>query len=830
MPAGAPESTDRSFWSNPALSAAASLPGRGRSLPAGPACELGGLSVCRPFSVWQRSENRSAFSFDGRFQRRHNKLITTLPTPPRCNPACSRLEVADMARLCIPALACCLCALAAGPARAAKPRATGDFFEKKVRPLLAETCLDCHGPKKQRGGLRLDSRAGMMSGGDSGPAIVPGKPDASRLVKAIHYNGDVKMPPKGKLKPDQVAILVEWVRQGAPWPEAAGTVRTTPEKGGFKVTDQDRAFWSFRPIRNPTPPTVTDTLWARTSLDPFVLARLEEKGLKPVAPADRRTLIRRATFDLTGLPPTPEEVEAFVKDTSADAWRKVVDRLLSSPHYGERWARHWLDIARYGEDQAHTFQARKYPQGYRYRDWVVHALNDDMPYDRFVKEQIAADLLADPDRLENLPALGFFALGPVYYGDPKKLDQYDDRIDTLSRGLLGLTVACARCHDHKYDPISQKDYYGLAGIIAGTDYTEAAVVPPEVVEEAKRKQAEKDAKNPKNTKNKKGKRKQNGPPPYPYAHALKEGKPVTMRVHLRGNPQTLGEDAPRRFLEILAPDCKPFTKGSGRLELAEAIVNPENPLTARVIVNRVWQHHFGHGIVRTASNFGVLGERPTHPELLDHLTSRFIASGWSLKKLHREIMLSAVYQLSGAHSAENHAQDPENRLLWRMNRRRLEVEAWRDAMLAAAGTLDPTLGGPSLNLADPNNRRRTFYGAVSRHELDNLLRLFDFPDPNITSGERTVTTVPLQQLFVLNSEFMVRNAKALVARLDRAGGSEGERLDRAFRILYARPPIEGEVRLGMAFLQSGGKEKTPLSRWEQYAQVLLSANEFLYVD
>jgi hypothetical protein len=481
-------------------------------------------------------------------------------------------------------------------------------------------------------------------------------------------------------------------------------------------------------------------------------------------------------------------------------------------------------VARYGEDQAHTFQARKYPNGYRYRDWLIRAFNDDMPYDQFIKEQIAADLLDEPDLRERLPALGFFALGPVYYGDPKKLDQLDDRIDTLTRGFLGLTVACARCHDHKFDPIPTKDYYALAGVFASTEYAEVPLVSQAVVDEAKGKLTDAD-------------KKKNVSPSYPFVHALKDAtSPVSMKVHVRGNPETLGEDAPRHFLSILGGDDTAFTKGSGRLELAEAIADPKNPLTARVMVNRVWQHHFGKGLVRTPSNFGTLGERPTHPELLDYLARHFIETGWSLKTLHREILLSATYQQSSRFDPENYQRDPDNKLLWRMNRRRLEVEAWRDAMLAVANNLDPKVGGPSLELATPDNRRRTLYALVSRHELNSLLRLFDFPDPNITNDERTVTTVPLQQLFVLNSEFMVRNAKALAARLNRQPDEDDAgRIRRAFLFLYGRAATEREMQLGLAFLADDsspgqGDSESGLSRWEQYAQVLLSANEFLYVD
>jgi cytochrome c553 len=700
-------------------------------------------------------------------------------------------------------------------------RGAAETFEKSVRPLLSANCFTCHGPEKQKGGLRLDSRQAMLTGGDSGPAIVPGHPEESLLIKAIHYADEPRMPPKGKLPADAIVALTAWIRQGASWPNTDTQVRAVSTSRQFKITAKDRAFWSFQPIADPAPPPVNNATWPKTAVDHFVLARLETNGLKPVEPADKRILIRRASFDLLGLPPTAEEVDAFVHDDAPDAFVKLVDRLLASPHYGERWARHWLDIARYGEDQAHTFQARKYPNGYRYRDWLIRAFNADMPYDRFAKEQIAADLLEEPNPQDGLPALGFFALGPVYYGDPKKLDQLDDRIDTLTRGFLGLTVACARCHDHKFDPIPTKDYYALAGVFASTDYAEVPLVPRAVVEEANRKQAG-------------GDKKKTASPTYPVVHALKEAaKPVTMKVHIRGNPETLGDEASRHFLSILGGEGKPFTKGSGRLELAEAIADPNNPLTARVMVNRIWQHHFGKGLVRTPSNFGALGERPTHPELLDYLAQRLIRTGWSIKALHREIMLSATYQQSSRFEPRNYERDPDNKLLWRMNRRRLEVEAWRDAMLAAADTLDPTVGGPSAELA-PANRRRTLYAFVSRHELNSLLRLFDFPDPNITSGERTVTTVPLQQLFVLNSDFMVRNAKALAARLaSRPDEDDAVRIRRAFQSLYGRLPTDRELQLGLGFLAedlSGADDGSSLTRWEQYAQVLLSASEFLYVD
>jgi mono/diheme cytochrome c family protein len=873
-----------------------------------------------------------------------------------------------------------------------------EFFESKVRPILANHCLGCHGPGKQKAGLRLDSRSAMMRGNDAGPVIQPGDPGESRLIHAIQYDGEAQMPPKGKLSDSEIAALTQWIKMGAVWPDATVETRTLPKTNSERtISDDDRAYWAFQPLKDAPPPHVRDASWLRSTLDQFILARLEEKGMKPVEPADKQSLIRRATFDLIGLPPTEQEIEAFLNDSLPEAFARVVDRLLASPHYGERWGRHWLDVARFGEDQAHTFEARKYPYGYRYRDWVVKALNDDMPYDRFVQEQIAGDLLDGPDREGRLAALGFFALGPVYYGKAV-FDELDDRVDTLSRGFLGLTVACARCHDHKFDPIPQQDYYSLAGIFASTDYKEYPNAPAEAVAKFDQAQAGVKAKNDEiaeflkteatrwtesksseiarymvaawtlqnvrksrpdltanafSAENKlvpfvldrwitylypqaenrrpylEGWRRvieaqdravdlsaneaakaevareaaalqervlavmqrrdaiaKSGPeadllrevvsaqglfalpkneverqipeasiaklktlradvkkltkalPQLPVIHGLTEGSSIAnMKVHLRGNPTTLGDEAPRRFLAVLArSDARAFTQGSGRLELARDVASPDNPLTARVMVNRIWEHHFGRGIVATPSNFGKMGERPSHPELLDHLARRFIALGWSMKALHREIMLSSTYQLSAQIDPRNHEIDPDNRLLWRANRRRLEVEAWRDAMLAVTGSLDRTLGGRSIPLDSPTNTRRTVYSSISRHDLDGLLRLFDFPDPNLTCDRRVVTTVPLQQLFVLNSEFMARQARALSSRLTRdATEPDASRVGRAFLLLYGRPATEREVQVATEFLAghdepSGQPVRNRLTRWEQFAQVLLAANEFLYVD
>jgi hypothetical protein len=746
------------------------------------------------------------------------------------------------------------CAIVSPPVRAADPDGQAvDFFESKIRPVLVEQCYPCHSAQsgKARGGLTLDTRAAMLKGGDTEPAVVPGKPEKSLLVAAIRQTGDLKMPPKKKLPDAVVSDIRRWIELGAPDPRdrVLATVSTID-------WTRARDFWSFRPVHRPALPAVRETAWPKTDVDLFILARLESQALQPAAGADRRTLIRRATFDLTGLPPTPDEIDTFLKDKSPDAWAKVIERLLRSPHYGERWARHWLDVARYAEDQAHTFGVKPNIEAFRYRDWVIDAFNSDMPYDLFVKRQIAADLMEteEPQRLKHLPALGFFGLGAQYYKNSDAAraaaDELDDRIDTLARGFLGLTVSCARCHDHKFDPIPTSDYYSLAGVFYSCKLANVPMVPkpeaeryalaqkPFVEADRKLKELVKADKSKSTAEGKKQieamkaeveRLKKALPPAPPMAHAIADAAPTDLHVFVRGNPAEQGELAPRRFLRVLSPGEPPrFSKGSGRLDLAQAIASPDNPLTARVIVNRIWAWHFGRGIVGTPSNFGQLGERPTHPELLDDLAARFVAHGWSLKWLHREILLSATYQQSSEASARPQAIDPDNRLLWRMNRRRLDVEAWRDALLAVSGQLDRSFGGPTVDLNSPQNRRRTVYCKVSRHELNGLLRLFDFPDANITSERRTETTVPQQQLFVLNSPFILGQAKALAARL--IPDADGVR--RAYVLAYGRPATETELAMALHYLGGHDEpaERNGLARWERYTQALLAANEFLYVD
>ena len=701
-----------------------------------------------------------------------------------------------------------------GPVPTTGPGSAGvEFFERKIRPVLVERCYSCHsagvGKKgKLKGGLAVDTRDGLLTGGDSGPAVVPGKPGQGTLLKALRYDGDVQMPPKGKLPAGVVGDFETWVRNGAVDPRGATQdAGRKPAPGGIDLA-AGKKFWAFQPPHEHPAPAVHDTSWPATAIDPFVLAKLEDAGLRPAPPADPRTLVRRLSFDLTGLPPSPEEADAFAADPSLAAYDKLVDHLLASPRYGERWARVWLDVARYAEDQAHIVgddASLTYPNAYLYRDWVIRALNADLPYDRFVTLQLAADLV-DGDKSPDLAALGFLGLGPKYY-DRGKLavmaEEWEDRVDVVGRGLLGLTLACARCHDHKFDPIRTEDYYGLAGVFAGT-----RMFNRPLTDKAEKKGDE--AKQPKEA-----------------LHVVREGTPTDLAVFVRGDVNVRGPAARRHFPAVLcAGEPRPFKDGSGRKELAAAIADPNNPLTARVIVNRVWAAYFGRGIVATPSNFGSLGERPTHPELIDDLAARFVKAGWSLKWLHREIVRSATYrQASTAGSA---AADPDNRLLGRMPRRRLGVEGWRDAVLAAAGRLDVSaVGGPSIDPLDPKAARRTVYSRVSRLDLNRLLALFDFPDPNVTAERRAETTTPLQKLFVLNSPFMIDQAGALADRLWKDAGDDRKRIDRAYRLLYARPPDPAEVDLGMKYL-AGGRDRA--ARWRQYAHVLLAANEIMFVD
>jgi mono/diheme cytochrome c family protein len=762
----------------------------------------------------------------------------------------------------------------AGVAPAAPPASSAAdlvFFESRVRPLLVERCHACHSAraKKKRGGLLLDSRAGLLKGGDSGPVVDPARPETSLLLRAVRYaNEALQMPPAGKLPPREIATLEEWVRRGAPMPEAGG-----PASGRVIDLAEGRKFWSFQPPRPVPPPAVSDSSWQRRRIDPFVLAAMEKRGLRPSPEARRRVLIRRASFDLVGLPPAPGDVESFVNDPDPAAYERLVERLLASPQYGERWGRFWLDLARYCDVGEPWSESKAQP--WRYRDWVVRAFNDDLPYDQFVERQIAADLLPDAAPADTA-ALGFLGLSPAYWKELKLApdviktvvaEEWEERVGALTGTFLGLTVACARCHDHKFDPITTQDYYALAGVLASTRAADRPLVPDAVAADVRRGDERVRALEEKIARLQAGKplppeaSKQvadmkaaveeimrTQPHDMPLAPAVDDaglfvlpdgphktkleyrpGVAQDVAVQVRGNPASAGPVVPRRFLAVLSPNPPPpFRQGSGRLELARALVHEGAPLAARVIVNRVWKHHFGAGLVETPSDFGMQGARPSHPELLDDLAARFMAAGWSLKWLHREIVLSATYRQASGHDAGKSATDPDVRWLWRMPRRRLDVEAWRDAMLSVSGDLKTDQGGPPQDLGDARNHRRTLYGTVKRRELHDMLRLNDFPDPTAHSAARVPTTTPLQQLFVLNSPFVQRQAAALARRLaaEVPGGPE-VRVRRAYALLFGRPPREGEVRRALDFLAGG---KPTEAAWVEYAQVLLGSNEFLFID
>jgi hypothetical protein len=888
---------------------------------------------------------------------------------------------------------------------AAGPSPEAELFEAKVRPVLAEHCWSCHGPKKKMAGLRLDSRKALLEGGDNGAVVKPGDPDNSPLIRAVRRTDRVKMPPQTKLPPDAVDALAAWVKAGVPWPE---TKTTTADPEAWKK------HWAFQPVRRPSPPDVKDRSWCRTSIDPFVLAKLEEKGLSPSPEADARTLIRRLSFDLIGLPPTPEEVDDFVRESVARpqaAFEELVERLLASPHYGERWARHWLDVARFADTKGYVFfEEANYPWAWTYRDYVIRAFNDDLPFDRFILEQLAADRLDLGTDKRPLTALGFVTLGGRFMNNPH--DILDDRIDVVCRGLLGLTVTCARCHDHKFDPIPSKDYYSLYGVFASC--IEPSVPPPfaepaqteeyqkftkelelreqklaeflrtkhaELIASAKSRAAEyllaahalhdkpsteefmliadgndlnptmvirwqaylartrktphpvwglwhalaalpekdfaskapaacaeliaKDdvnllvagaflAQPPKTLADaaktygdllngverlpvakpqaareelrqvfhgpnvpanpapgeinelsllpdrpSQGKLQEfrkaveqwraTGPGAPPRANVLLDlPKPVQPRVFLRGNPNNLGDATPRQFLGVLSgPDRKPFTDGSGRLELARAIADHNNPLTARVFVNRVWMHHFGTGLVRTPGDFGLRSDPPSHPELLDHLAKEFMESGWSVKKLHRLILLSAAYRQSSSHGGEAAKIDPENVLLWRMNRRRLDYESLRDSLLTTSGRLSRNVGGPSVaDMLGGGANRRTLYGFLDRLNVPGLMRTFDFPSPDATSPQRSETTVPPQALFLMNHPFVLDCARRLIQRPEVAAETDPEkRMTLLYRHIYGRSPTADELALGRQFIAEAGN-----AAWDRYAHALLLANEAAFVD
>jgi hypothetical protein len=904
-----------------------------------------------------------------------------------------------------------------------------EFFESKIRPIFAEHCYNCHSEKaeKLKGGLRLDSTEAILKGGDTAPAVAPGDVEGSLLIKAVRYtDADLKMPPKNKkLSGEQIASLEAWVKMGAPMPL---TSAVSPSDGE-RAKKARAKHWAFQPVKRPTVPTVKNSRWVQTPVDNFVLATLEKRNLGPAPTADRRTLIRRVTYDLVGLPPTYEEVEAFMCDQRPDSYARLVDRLLASPHYGERWARYWLDVARYADTKGYLAggEERRYAFSYTYRDYVVRALNDDKPYNQFLIEQIAADKLELGEDKSSLAALGFLTLGRRFLNVQN--DIIDDRIDVVTRGTLGLTVACARCHDHKFDPIPTKDYYALHGVFASSeepaelpllgplkdspdyqdflkqkakieaeseeykvkeiaqfiselrqhvgDYLFAAheaaksedqskfdtfagerKVNPTVLRrwmkdlDARAKKpdpifqpwfelaklpdadfatsaksvaakwaSEQPAINPVVAKALTGDlnsvkaaadaytklfkevdgewknalesaKKTTNAAPTSLANADREtlrqvlyaeGMPLVLpraeadtilarklgegtaqfrnriealnwthagapkramalvdrsnpgnsHVLKRGNPSNPGEEVPRHFLEILSATIPPpFTNGSGRLELARAIASPDNPLTARVYVNRIWLHHFGEGLVTTPGDFGVRTEEPVNRALLDYLAATFVENGWSTKSLHRMILLSATYQQSSEEQAVDAKLDPDNRLLSHMNRERLDFEALRDTLLQLAGKLDPKIGGLPVEIdTEPFATRRTVYALIERQNLPAVFRTFDFANPDTSNQGRFHTTVPQQALFLMNSPFVIQQARNVAERAEitKAASVEGK-IQALYRLILQRAPQKNEVELGEKFIAAQAQKDSKLSPLERYAQVLLLSNELSYVD
>ena len=800
-----------------------------------------------------------------------------------------------------------------------------ELFESKIRPLLAENCYACHSSRAATvyGELLLDSAAGLSRGGRSGAAVLPGDPDGSRLIRAVrHAEGVAAMPPTGRLSDRQVEDLATWVRGGARWP--AGST----EAANSRPEQQPAAgapHWAWAPLEDPPVPEVLDHSWPRGMIDRFVLARLEGRGLAPAGPADRGALLRRIALDLTGLPPTAEQLEEFGAGPLPEAVERAVGSLLASPAFGERWARHWLDLAGYADTLG---LGRRIPSlhAWRYRDYVIGAFNSDKPYDQFVREQVAGDVLesaSDAQQREQVVATGFLAIGPWALVDQDKeqlrMDVIDHQIDTIGRALLGVTVGCARCHDHKFDPVPQSEYYALAGIFRSTRtlngrmsgvFSDVNLVQlPETADELRMRssrmlewersysaaldeqrsaedrasalaadaegggeEAGEDVKKrladarsaARSAKNETLRILHYRKPNPPAALALAdEPDPADARICLGGNPHALGQVVRRGFLSLVPLDPRPklanrrligigFQKSSGRLELAEWLSEPGNPLPARVMANRVWHHLLGRGIVPSVDNFGILGERPSHPELLDYLALRLQRSGWSVKALIREIVLSSTYSQSAAHRDAEAAQDPENLLLWRANRRRLEAETIRDAVLHVSGSLDFRAGGPTLPIgsrgsvqmgqppllsgnlelpAEVRNRRTVYLPVLRKSQLSDVdvLNLFDFPDPNEVQGRRDVTTVPTQALYLMNSPFLLRQARATAQGLLAVPGIDDEaRVRLLFKKALSRPASDDETAQAVEFLRDTGVALGREEAWARYCHAVFASSEFLF--
>ncbi len=706
-------------------------------------------------------------------------------------------------------------------------------FVRDIQPILIGKCYKCHGPEEHEGGLRLDLKAAAIVGGDSGPAWEAGKPAAASLLyQYVSGEGDsgIVMPPEEEQRPlsaQEIALVKKWIEAGAVWPDGADTTVTDPA--------QAAAHWSFQPVHRPDPPAVNDEGWGRTPVDAFIFAKFSEKGLSPSREASRLELIRRATYDLTGLPPTPEEVEQFLADDSPQAYEHLLDRLLASPRYGERWGRHWLDLARYADSDGFEFDEDR-PLAYHYRDYVIRSFNDDKPFDRFIVEQLAGDEL-DPNNLDCLTATGFCRNGPTIDNqvlEKNRLDELDDNVATTGTVFLGLTIGCARCHNHRFEPITQRDYYTFLAVF--------------------------------NSSEKKNDRER---------MYVQDGGATPRPTHFlnRGDHQQKGEEVPPAAPAVLTavtplefPAPAPEAASTGRrLALARWIASPDHPLTARVLANRIWHYHFGRGIVSTPSNFGRSGDAPTHPELLDWLASELVTGGWRLKSLHKLIMASAVYRQASGQDQAKHQADPANQWLWRYPLRRLSAEEIRDSILSSSGKLDLTMYGPGVKprihpsviatgstpkwpIVDkegPEHWRRSVYVFVKRSVLLPLMEGFDAPTTTQTCEQRMTTTVPTQALQLLNNEFTNEHALFMAERLERDAGQElNAQIDRAWRLALARPADEDERRDAAEFVRmqtaqhaaaaTSGDEKDRAAQAERLGladlcHVLFNSNEFVYV-
>jgi len=771
------------------------------------------------------------------------------------------------------------------------------FFEKRIRPVLANRCYECHSAESEDlgGGLLVDSRAAIRRGGANGPAVVPGDVGKSRLVEAVRYkNDDLQMPPDEPLSASEIADFERWVAMGAPDPRATAT------KYVGKPIDvaAAREFWSLRRIVKPAVPAVKDEAWPVNDIDRFVLAKQEEQGLKPAADAEKRALIRRTTYDLTGLPPTAEEVAAFLADDSAQAFATVVDRLLDSPRYGERWGRHWLDVVRYA-DTAGDNSDFPVPQMHLYRDWVIDAFNRDLPFDEFVRDQLAGDLrggATDEERNARVVATGYIANARRF---GSRVDDYpqhltiEDTLDNLGRTFLGTTLACARCHDHKFDPIPTKDYYALYGIFQSTRYPWPGIeleqrqrdfvplVPPGERAEAEQalaarrteqsrldkdvdklkeavKKAEGDEKKAIETKlgeaERLAKEHRERPLPFETAYAVADATPADAAVQEKGNPASSGDVVPRHFLTVLGgQEVQDGDRTSGREQLAEWIVAEDNPLTARVMANRIWQHHFGRGIVPTPNDFGKQGKPPTHPELLDYLAATFREEGWSVKSMHRLIMLSRTYRQSAIREAAAVARDPTNERLAGFPWRRLDAESLRDTLLILGENLDLSPAGPhpfpaehtwSFTQHNPfkavyESNHRSVYLMTQRIQRHPYLAVFDGADPSTSTASRTTSTTPLQALYLLNDPFVHEQAGRVAERVARHADDEGGRVSFAYGLLFARPATPEEVAVAGDFLararsllsgEGVSPDEAESEAWRAYVRSLFRLNEFVYLD